>query len=70
MSRLPDDSSASPVTVERPGWLAPVEWAAMTAASALWLVLAARLVGTETTSFRFWWLAVGVALSQLVGPPE
>jgi ubiquitin-conjugating enzyme E2 variant len=65
MSRLPDDSSASPVTVERPGWLAPVEWAAMTAASALWLVLAARLVGTETTSFRFWWLGVGVALGYL-----
>lgn len=65
MSRTPGDSGAAPITVERPGWLAPVEWAAMTTASVLWLVLAVRLAGAGTTSFRLGWLATGVALGYL-----
>jgi ubiquitin-conjugating enzyme E2 variant len=64
MSTAPGDSRAAPVTVERPGWLSPVEWAAMTVASVLWLVLAVRLASAATSS-RLPWLAVGVVLGYL-----
>ena len=59
------DPGAAAVTAERPGWLAPIEWAAMTAASALWIILALRLAGTESTSSRWGWVVVGVALGYL-----
>lgn len=53
------------MTVERPRWLAPIEWAAMTAASVLWMVLALRLAAAESTSSRLAWLVLGVALGYL-----
>lgn len=65
MSSTPDDARAAPVKVERPYWLSPVEWAAMTVASGLWLLLAVRLASAATTSSRLPWLAAGVALGYL-----
>lgn len=65
MPRTPGDSGAESVTGQRPGWLAPVEWAAMTTASVLWLVLVVRLAGAGPTSSRLGWLAAGVVLGYL-----
>src|SRR6185503_4949701 len=59
------DPGAAAVTAERPGWLAPIEWAAMAAASALWMTLALRLAATESASSRWGWVVVGVALGYL-----
>jgi ubiquitin-conjugating enzyme E2 variant len=64
-SPTPGDSRAAAVTVERPGWLAPIEWAAMTAATVLWMVLALRLAVAGSASARLAWLAAGVALGYL-----
>ena len=65
MPRTPGDSGAESVTGQRPGWLAPVEWAAMTTASVLWLVLVVRLAGAGPTSSRLGWLGAGVVLGYL-----
>ncbi len=65
MSTPAGDSSAAPLKVERPAWLSPVEWVAMTSATVLWLVLAVRLVTAAATASWLGWLAAGFALGYL-----